>query len=467
MTFQKAQALGILFTVNVMLVLAATQAFATSKEYCEELLQQYKFPEKIQDITLLPNYGVRDLTQADKDAISEVLRRKCMLDAAVLDENWDGKTVEQRRAYFTNYDLVTQAVTQEQYSTIFPNRIAAYSYDSFIKSAMAFPYLCGEDGESLNTCKKEFATIFAHWWQETAGLSLDSETGCGQVGQDCQYVQKEDYFYDERVSPTDPDHQYFGRGPKQLSYNSNYGAFSWDYFNDMRFLENPYLLLADEYKDVVFMSAFWFYMTPISQKPSMHEMVTGIWQPNATDTANNIAPGFGATTNIINGGIECNQPQGLESVQSHNRIAYYEGGEIWNNDRQPLRTVTGTLEYLGLDPAQDPSLVQNTTCATQKQFSLGGSASLPLYYNNNRYWQCELTYSSLIFSLYNYAPFDSSHGEACSDGLDCCQKVKAKLKSTQAEKPPFALSEFYRWLGVGSPGASGGPAVDLLLLKQQ
>jgi len=37
----------------------------------------------------------------------------------------------------------------------------------------------------------------------------------------------------------------------------------------------------------------------------MHEIVTGYFKPNAADTAAGITDTFGATTNIINGGIEC------------------------------------------------------------------------------------------------------------------------------------------------------------------
>jgi hypothetical protein len=448
MTRQKGKGLGG-FTVAIgILLLVAAPALATSKDYCEDLLSRYKYPAKIQDLSQLPNYNTRELTQADKDTISNVLLRKCMLDADTLNENWDNKTIDQRKAYFTNYDLVTQSVTEQQYNTIFPNKLPTYPYASFVKSAMAFPFLCGENGETLNMCKKEFATMFAHWWQETLGLSVDSETGCGVAGQDCQYVAKTSYFYDERVSAADPDHQYFGRGPKQLSYNYNYGHFSWDFFNDMRFLENPYLLLSDQYKNVIFMSAFWFYMTPYSQKPSMHDVVTGIWQPNALDTAQHIASGFGATTSIINGGIECGK--GDETVQSHNRIAYYQGGVIWDKDKKPVKTVTGTLQLLGLDPVQDPSLVQNTSCASQNPFPLGGAASLPLYYNHSRYWECELKYSEMAFTLYDYSGFKTSHGIACKDGLDCCNKVRAKLKTTQQENPPFGVSGFYQWIGLGT-----------------
>jgi len=53
-------------------------------------------------------------------------------------------------------------------------------------------------------------------------------------------------------------------------------------------------------------SAFWFYVMPQSPKPSMHDAVTGFWQPNTADTGAGINLGFGATINI-NGGLECNK----------------------------------------------------------------------------------------------------------------------------------------------------------------
>ncbi len=457
-------AVGVLALVLTLLAASATfaQAPATAKAYCEALASEYVFPDKIQDDTIKPPYyGVRDLTQADKDALLETLRSKCMLDSATVTSHWDGKSVEERKAFFGNYDLIAQAVPEASYNVIFPDRVAAYTYEAFLKSAMAFPYLCGEDGETLDTCKREFATMFAHWWQETSGLIYLNEGTCANGG--CaSYVDATTYFYDARAveASPDPKRQYFGRGPKQLSYNYNYGRFSWQYFKDMRFTENPYLLVTDEYIDESFVSGFWFYMTPVSQKPSMHEVVTGLWQPNAVDDADNIKPGFGATINIINGALECGK--GTEQPGAANRIAFYVGGTAQE------KVVNGTLRDLGLDP----SLEQNLSCKDQKPFSLGGDGSHALYYNHSRYWQCELMYSEQPFTLYDYSHFKSSLGVACANGLDCCQKTQAKLKTYPENpppptNPPFALREFYEWLGVPGGGAATSGAVGPLLLLDE
>lgn len=37
----------------------------------------------------------------------------------------------------------------------------------------------------------------------------------------------------------------------------------------------------------------------------MHDIVTEFWVPNDADLSVGINKGFGATTNVINGGVEC------------------------------------------------------------------------------------------------------------------------------------------------------------------
>ena len=41
----------------------------------------------------------------------------------------------------------------------------------------------------------------------------------------------------------------------------------------------------------------------MGSKPSCHAVMTGTWQPSSADSAANRQPGFGTTTNIINGGV--------------------------------------------------------------------------------------------------------------------------------------------------------------------
>jgi hypothetical protein len=75
------------------------------------------------------------------------------------------------------------------------------------------------------------------------------------------------------------------------------------YYSKYDMLMQPEILELDPVK--LWSSALWFYMTPQSPKPSMHEVVIGRFEPNAVDLVNGVESGFGATISIINGGIEC------------------------------------------------------------------------------------------------------------------------------------------------------------------
>jgi chitinase len=93
-----------------------------------------------------------------------------------------------------------------------------------------------------------------------------------------------------------------------LSWNYNYGAFSKvlvdsTFDSHMHLLNNPEDVLSDSFK--TFTAAFWFYMTPQTPKPSMHDVASGNFMPTSVDTNAGITNGFGVTTNIINGVQEC------------------------------------------------------------------------------------------------------------------------------------------------------------------
>jgi len=103
-----------------------------------------------------------------------------------------------------------------------------------------------------------------------------------------------------------------------LTWNFNYGPFSSiAYSGDKNvLLKNPDLVATDGRLSM--MSAFWFYMTPQSPKPSMHDIVTKYWVPNSSDSYEGLTSGFGSTINIINGG-EC----GYYCSAAYNRVNYY------------------------------------------------------------------------------------------------------------------------------------------------
>ena len=87
----------------------------------------------------------------------------------------------------------------------------------------------------------------------------------------------------------------------------------------MDLLNNPDLVATDP--TVAFKTAIWFWMTPQSNKPSCHDVITGLWTPTARDSAAGRVPGYGVITNVINGGIECGMGQNDKVAD---RIGFYK-----------------------------------------------------------------------------------------------------------------------------------------------
>jgi hypothetical protein len=83
-------------------------------------------------------------------------------------------------------------------------------------------------------------------------------------------------------------------------------------------LGQPELVASDPV--LAFKAALWFWMTPQDPKPSCHDVMVGRYEPTEEDEAANRTAGFGLTTNIINGGLECNIPG---NAQSQDRVGYY------------------------------------------------------------------------------------------------------------------------------------------------
>ena len=103
-------------------------------------------------------------------------------------------------------------------------------------------------------------------------------------------------------------------------------------------------------------SGIWFYMTPQDPKPSMHDVMTGFFVPNAVDIAANVGAKFGTTTNIINGGPEC----GGWNEKANRRGEYFN---LW-------------LGFFGLPEETDVG------CANQaNSLPVGGSGDLPGYWD--------------------------------------------------------------------------------------
>merc|ERR1719293_600596 len=107
-----------------------------------------------------------------------------------------------------------------------------------------------------------------------------------------------------------------------------------------------------------FASAIWFYVTPQPPKPSMLSVVDGSWQPNSADTAKNILPGFGATTMIINGGLECGAGPSNPTASINRQNSYKSYAATFNLD------ISG----------------EKLDCADMQAFDSNGSGNVAMYW---------------------------------------------------------------------------------------
>ncbi|PUZ40322.1 hypothetical protein GQ55_9G413600 [Panicum hallii var. hallii] len=202
---------------------------------------------------------------------------------------------------------VGSIITQDVYNAMLPNRDNSicpakgfYTYDAFIQAASAFPAFGTGGSDEAN--KRELAAFFGQTSHETNG---------GAAG---QYTWG--YCYKEEISKgTSPP--YYGRGPIQLTGQANYQQAGDAIGEDL--VGNPDLVSTNAV--ISFKTAIWFWMTAQPPKPSCHDVILGNWAPSDADAAAGRVPGYGAITNIINGGVECGVGPNDANVK---RIGYYQ-----------------------------------------------------------------------------------------------------------------------------------------------
>lgn len=233
----------------------------------------------------------------------------------------------------TKKNRVEKFLTAANWDSLFPNRIGMadnkaqktidfYSYANFIRATKLFPQFLDEGNDTLQC--RELAAFLAHIAQETSGGWAAAPGGYFKWGLYFLEEQKppSNYVDQTKISyPPVSGVSYFGRGPKQLSWNYNYGQFSeaW-YGNKDDLLQHPERLSLDAV--LSFASALWFWMTPQPPKPSCHDIMMNKWKPTADDLAKRRIPGFGATLNVINGGVECGT--GTDQRHTKERYDYYK-----------------------------------------------------------------------------------------------------------------------------------------------
>ena len=234
-----------------------------------------------------------------------------------------------------NKSKITKILKAKDWNILFPNRYGIkrkdtlnhnpdfYSYESFIKAARVFPTFLTEGDKT--TQKRELAAFLANIAQETSGGWDDAPDGYFKYGLYFAEEQtpqgKLDYNDITKIKyPGVTGKQYYGRGPKQLSWNYNYAQFSEAWYGTKdTLLQHPEYLSRDAV--ISFASAIWFWTTPQFPKPSCHDIMVNKWIPNENDLLKGRLPGFGATVNVINGGVECGTGKDLQKTSY--RYQYY------------------------------------------------------------------------------------------------------------------------------------------------
>lgn len=359
-----------------------------------------------------------DLQKKEKELTDFPLMKSVKATIRTLDNALVEQIEPGRAANPDNVKRVEGILKESDWEYLFPLRAKDYSYSNFLKAVGKFPALCdnyqdGRDSDAI--CRKELATMFAHFAQETGGheswrpeaewrqaLVHVREMGWSEGQKGGYNGECNPDVWQGQTWPCGKDKDgdflsYFGRGAKQLSYNYNYGPFSEAMYGDVRVLLDKPELVADTWLNLA--SAIFFFAYPQPPKPSMLQVIDGTWQPNDRDKANGLISGFGVTTQIINGGVECGGS--TEIAQSQNRIKYYKAFANY------LKVPIPADEVLG--------------CANMKQFDEGGAGALKIYWEQDWGWSADMpdgkTYACQLVSY--QTPF-SAFNEG--DYTRCVQK---------------------------------------------
>ncbi|XP_010522858.1 PREDICTED: chitinase 10-like [Tarenaya hassleriana] len=232
---------------------------------------------------------------------------------------------------------ITRLVPRSLYDSIFlhkdDNACPAkgfYPYESFVEATRRFPAF-GATGD-IRTRRREVAAFLAQISHETTGgwaTAPDGPYAWGLCFKE-EVSPQSDYCDSSNTRwPCFPGKSYKGRGPIQISWNYNYGpagrALGFDG------LRNPEIVANNSV--IAFKTALWFWMTEQRPKPSCHDVMVGRYRPTAADLAANRTGGFGLTTNIINGGLEC----GITGDgRVNDRVGYFKRyAQLFNVDTGP------------------------------------------------------------------------------------------------------------------------------------
>ncbi|MFG1886056.1 glycoside hydrolase family 19 protein [Micromonospora sp. NPDC049102] len=186
-------------------------------------------------------------------------------------------------------------VSEAQFNRMFPGRKSFYTYSGLIAALSAYPEFSNTgDG---NRQRQEAAAFLANVYHETGGLAHVVEQNTSKYSNYCDSGQPYGCPAGQAA--------YYGRGPIQLSWNSNYNAAGKAL--GLPLLSQPWLVQNNP--SVAWKTGIWYWMTQNG--------------PGSTTAHNAMVngAGFGATVRSINGSRECN---GRGSAQVNSRVNSYK-----------------------------------------------------------------------------------------------------------------------------------------------
>lgn len=186
--------------------------------------------------------------------------------------------------------------SRAQFDTLFPERIAFYSYEGFVEAVRQTPGFASWGSEAER--RQEMAAFLGQIAHESDQLRAQRE-----------YRRENwDKYCNEAWAPgCAPGRQYYGRGPIQLSWNYQYKA-AGDFLG-IDLWSDPDRVARDS--TIAWRTALWYWMTqPGESELPAHAALRG-------------GAGFGATTRAINGPLECDKPADPDARRKNARRAEF------------------------------------------------------------------------------------------------------------------------------------------------
>lgn len=194
-------------------------------------------------------------------------------------------------------------LSKAQFESWFPSRSSFYQYADFVAAAAYYPSFAKSGNATLD--KQEVAAFFANLQHESDNLKAVREynTANWPLYCDVNWVQVP-------CKSNNVGDQYFGRGPIQISWTSNYRSLGNAMGLGEQLVNNPELLATNA--TIAWRSAIWYWMTqPGRAGRSAHDSMVGGY-------------GFGQTINAINGNRECVGGTAYQGpAQMQTRVNYY------------------------------------------------------------------------------------------------------------------------------------------------